>query len=414
MLKNLARYSKQLSLVLLLIVFSTVGVALSLDTPSKAPTTDSSKAANIQNNGGKKHTHRKTVTASSITGKKVEHYRKNSRTISSYSRWKMRLPYWWRKIIIFTELALYIIIGVILGQMLEVAGAVKYIAFITKPFLFLGGLPSVAGPAFILSLQSGAVANSMLVSSRDEGEMSNRQLYTSVLVVSCLSLFAHLPTYIIPLAIAFGSFSAWLFFSVRFGAILVEIIVILLISSLVIKHFIPDKLLEIPEEERIERRKKRAQSNAGYFTKVWIRSRRTIRRILIYTIPSFFGLAILEYYGFFTWLGAVLPNLFSYSFLPPEAAVIIPAQAINLYNGIITAGNFLDEGQLSELQAVIILLAGSIITSPLRTLKHALPTYIGILGPKPGLILAISAQILRIIFVGSAIALTIVLFQGYK
>ena len=295
--------------------------------------------------------------------------------------------------------------------MLEVAGAVRYIAFITKPFLFLGDLPAVAGPAFILSLQSGAVANSMLVSSRDEGEMSNRQLYTSVLIVSCLSLFAHLPTYIIPLAIAFGSFSAWLFFSVRFGAIIIEIIFILLISNLIIKRFTHDNFLEIPEEERLERKKRRTQSEASYFTKVWRRSRRTIRRILIYTVPSFFGLALLEYFGFFTWLSIVMPNLFSYSFLPPEASVIIPAQAINLYNGIITAGNFLDEGQLSELQAVIILLAGSIITSPIRTLKHALPTYIGILGPKPGLIMAISAQILRIIFVGSAIALTIIFFQ---
>ena len=399
---------KKFSLVLLLTVFSTMGVAHSLDSEDKS----SSTTIATPNTKTTQTNHRsKNIKAQGETGNKIEQYRKSKKSNSLYSSWKRKLPFWIRKIIIFTELALYIIIGVILGQMLEVAGIVKYIAIITKPLLFLGGLPSVAGPPFILSLQSGAVANSMLVGARDEGEMSNRQLYTSVFVVSCLSLFAHLPTYIIPLGIAFGSYYAWIFFAVRFGAILVEILIILLISNLIFKRFTGDELLIIPRSERLEKRKKKNSHETGYLPKVWARSRRTIRRILLYTTPSFFGLALLEYFGFFIWLKATIPGIFSYSFLPAEASAIIPAQAINLYNGIITAGNFLDEGKITAIQAIIILLAGSILTSPIRTLKHALPTYIGILGPKPGLIMAISAQFLRVIFIGSAIVLTILLFQ---
>ncbi len=396
---------RRLSLVLLLTVFATVGVALSSEPAQQPQATNQSNHQTVETENLQKKQDK------APTAQLIKHYHKKSSSSSAYTRWKRKLPFWWRKLIIFLELALYIVIGVILGQMLEVAGVVKYIAIITKPFLFLGRLPSVAGPPFILSLQSGAVANSMLVSARDEGEMSNRQLYTSVLVVSCLSLFAHLPTYIIPLAIAFGSFSAWLFFSVRFGAILVEILVILLVSNLFIRRFTGDNTVDIPEAERLERKKKNKSDERNYFAKVWARSRRTIRRILLYTTPSFFGLGLLEYFGFFTWLNHTVPGLFNYSFLPPEATAIIPAQAINLYNGIITAGNFIDEGNISAVQAVIILLAGSIITSPLRTLKHALPTYIGILGPKPGLVLALSAQILRIIFVGSAIALTLAIYS---
>ena len=401
---------KKLSLTLLLLLLISGEAVLSLDSNTPKSSNSENPISTIHKPSPKQKK-RPKVVAEGKTGKKVESYRKENKSSSTYSIWKMHLPFWMRKIVIFTELALYIFIGVILGQMLEVAGVVKYIAIITKPFLFLGGLPSVAGPPFILSLQSGAVANSMLVSSRDEGEMSNRQLYTSVLVVSCLSLFAHLPTYIVPLAVAFGSYAAWLFFSVRFGAILIEILAILLVSNLIIRRFTGDKMLLVPEAERLEKKHSKKKSDASYLKKVWIRSRRTIKRILIYTTPSFFGLAFLEYLGTFDWLRSAIPSLFHYSFLPAEAAAIIPAQAVNLYNGIITAGNFLDEGQITSVQAVIILLAGSIITSPVRTLKHALPTYIGILGPKVGVVMAISAQLLRVIFIGSAIALTIIYYQ---
>ncbi len=415
--------------MLLLSVLSTEGVALSIEKNDPAPTqtvqrtsvrekstitaaTSINSEQPATTDAATSRDTEQTSTIDATTSTKLKAYRKKSATKSSgYTAWKRHLPFWWRKVIIFCELAVYIMLGVILGQMLEVAGVVGYIAFITKPLLFLGDLPSIAGPPFILSLQSGAVANSMLVSARDEGEMSNRQLYTGVLVVSCLSLFAHLPTYILPLAVAFGSYAAWLFFSIRFGAILVEVLVVLLVSKFLVRHFTGDKFLVIPKAERLQQQEAKKRKGQGYFHKVWIRSRRTILRILLYTTPSFFGMALLEYFGFFTWLLDTVPGLFNYSFLPPEAAAIIPAQALNLYNGIITAGNFIDEDIITTFQAVIILLVGSIITSPIRTLKHALPTYIGILGPKPGVILAISAQILRVIFIGSAIAATIIFFK---
>jgi hypothetical protein len=38
------------------------------------------------------------------------------------------------------------------------------------------------------------------------------------------------------------------------------------------------------------------------------------------------------------------------------------------------------------------------VTAPVRTLKHALPTYIAVLGPRPGAFMAVSAQVLRMMF----------------
>jgi len=109
-------------------------------------------------------------------------------------------------------------------------------------------------------------------------------------------------------------------------------------------------------------------------------------------------MAGLEYWGFFTWLMEAVPGLFKLSFLPPQSTVIIPAQAVSLYNGAIAAANFLDAGTLTARQAVLVILIGSMLTAPIRTLKHALPTYVAVLGPRPGLIMAVSAQVLRISF----------------
>jgi hypothetical protein len=119
--------------------------------------------------------------------------------------------------VLLAELALLVALGVFVGQALEVSGFVRAISFITKPLTALGGLPREAGPAFLMAFQSGAVANSMLVAERDAGKMNARQLYSSVLVVSALSLFAHLPTFVFPVGLAFGKDATIALFLVRVG-----------------------------------------------------------------------------------------------------------------------------------------------------------------------------------------------------
>lgn len=315
----------------------------------------------------------------------------------SYKGWKRRLSFWPRKTFILVELVIYISLGVFLAQILEVSGLMKYFAILAWPVTKLGNLGQAAGPAFIAAFQSGAVANSMLVASTDRGFLNKRQLYSSVFVVSCLSLFAHLPTYVIPIGSVFGMKATAMLFGVRFAAIFFEIIFILLVSNLVVRPWsdkrFPAIAIDSPSEVRESRKRKK-----GFWATVWSRSKRTLRRLIIFLLPTFVIMVIAEYFGFFKWLSDALPSLFTLSFLPSQATVIIPAQAMSLYNGAIAAANFLDDGSLTVKQAVLIILVGSLITAPIRTVKHALPTYVAVLGPKAGVIMAVSAQILRSIF----------------
>ena len=330
------------------------------------------------------------------TAKKFVAERKKQHSSSAYTTWKRHLPFWPRKGMLLLELSLFISIGIFLGQILELSGCMRLLSVLTLPITAIGKIRREAGPAFLMALQSGAVANSMLVSQRDGGTLDNRELYTSIYVVSALSLFAHLPTFVVPIGVAFGWEATIALFAVRFVAIALQIIITLLLSRLLIGR--SSTTVSPSSPGGVSPVRKLRERQGGFWITVWKRSKNTLRRLLVYLIPTFILMAGLEYYGFFKWLAQSLPALFTFRFLPPESLVIIPAQALSLYNGAIAAANFIDAGQITIHQAVIVILFGSIVTAPVRTLRHAMPTYIAILGARPGLLMAVSAQIIRMFF----------------
>jgi len=230
-------------------------------------------------------------------------------------------------------------------------------------------------------------------------------------------LFAHLPTFVFPVGLAFGKDATIALFLVRVGAIVLEIVCVLLGSRLISGRWtggcprLPEMLTSEEAnlaEVSISDNREMGQS-VSFFRKVWKRSRKTFFRLLCYMVPTFVVMGLFEYYGFFTYLSKAVPQLFSLPFLPPESVAIIPAQAMSLYNGVLAAGNFVNTGAITSHQAVVIILFGSIVTAPVRTLKHALPTYLGILGARPGLLMAILAQVLRNLF----LLFCTVLLMGY-
>ncbi|MBW2186633.1 MAG: nucleoside recognition protein, partial [Deltaproteobacteria bacterium] len=270
----------------------------------------------------------KRVSPEGITGKTFAAERKKVKSSSDYTKWKRHLPFWPRKSLMLLELVLFISAGVLIGQMLEVSGCVKLLSVLTLPLTGLGKLSREAGPAFLMAFQSGAIANSMLVSQRDSGQLDNRELYTSVYVVSALSLFAHLPTFVVPIGIAFGWEATIALFGVRFAAIALQIMLTLLISRFVISRLNIGQQRSISEQITpvLESRRKKGK----FWPTIWKRSRKTLTRLIIYLIPTFILMAGLEYYGAFKWLADEMPQLFTFSFLPPQSLVVIPAQALSL------------------------------------------------------------------------------------
>ena len=196
-------------------------VGLSQTTPSSSIVTITKIPKTAINNNTGKPTTAQTATT---------HKPKRKSNSSAYTKWKRQLPFWPRKAFLLAELSAYIAIGVILAQVLEVLGIVRYLAILTWPLTKLGKIEKEASPAFIMAFQSGAIANSMLVSSRSDGSLDARQLYTSIFVVSCLSLFAHLPSFVVPIGSVLGAEATAALFAVRFAAIALEIAIVLFVS----------------------------------------------------------------------------------------------------------------------------------------------------------------------------------------
>ncbi len=231
------------------------------------------------------------------TAKTFAAERKKTRSSSAYQSWKRRLSFWPRKGFLLLELSLFITLGVFIGQILEVSGSMRFLSVLTLPLTALGKIRREAGPAFLMAFQSGAVANSMLVAQRDSGSLNNRELYTSIYVVSALSLFAHLPTFVVPIGVAFGWEATIALFSVRFSAIAIQVVVTLVLSRLFVERLFPSFATTLKLQAETEVRQPR-QRQGGFWTTVWKRSHKTLRRLLIYLIPTFICMATLEYLGF--------------------------------------------------------------------------------------------------------------------
>ncbi len=67
---------------------------------------------------------------------------RSKRKSSAYTSWKRHLPFWPRKAYLLVELSLFITLGVLFAQVLEVSGAVKVFAILAWPVItgFVGAL----------------------------------------------------------------------------------------------------------------------------------------------------------------------------------------------------------------------------------------------------------------------------------
>lgn len=403
---SLAAQSGRVTFVPLMLVS---GVHIRDDVMGKEPEAWVNQVGARQTNVGKPLGERKEVVNLFIahTNAAMKQLHTNGATLSTHTSTKKQKKslssFLFRKTKLLLQLSFFIVAGVLLANTLEILGVVKYLSFLTWPLTRPGRLHPATSPAFIMAFQSGAVANTILTTHRDTGVIDNRQLYTSVLIVSALSLFAHLPTYVLPIGSVLGPTATAVLFATRFAAIVLEVIFLLFTGAWLSRFFLrsnqtTETRLPAPPAKHPQTYSRDKLTKRLFAKRVWSRSKKTLIRLLIYVVPTFVIMGALEYAGVFTMLSKAAPHLFTMDFLPLEAAVIIPAQALSLYNGAIAAAGFVSSGDIHTKQAVVIILAGSIVTAPIRTLKHAMPTYIAILGARKGSALAITAQVLRSLF----------------
>jgi hypothetical protein len=154
---------------------------------------------------------------------------------------------------------------------------------------------------------------------------------------------------------------------------------------------------------RLEEQKVSSWSQA--LGKTWIRFKKRIRSILFITVPIYIMVFVFQRLGVFDVLEkAMAENLSLLSWLHPQSLGIVALQLMaEISAGLAAAGALLDSNSLAAREVVLALLAGNVLSSPMRAVRHQLPFYAGIFEPRLAVELITYNQLFRtgsIIFVG--------------
>ena len=116
-----------------------------------------------------------------------------------------------------------------------------------------------------------------------------------------------------------------------------------------------------------------------------------------FTVPVYILMYALQRLGAFAALEAWLAGHMDWlSFLKPQAVGIIVLHfAAELGAALGAAGSLLEAGGLDARDVVLALLAGNILSTPVRAIRHQFPSYAGFFRPAEALRLILANQTLR-------------------
>jgi len=297
-----------------------------------------------------------------------------------------------------TRLMLFITIGLLIGQIIETSGWIKTMAILARPLFRFGHLGNHCSAAFTAAFFSGVSANAMLLDFFKEGHIARRQLFLSNFINQFPAFFLHLPTtffIVIPLT----GWAGVLYFLITFLAVVLRTVLFLIYGHRVLPPF------EIEAEGAATRT---PASKEKTFRDIWTRVKSRlpgrIVKIMVYVVPIYTLVFVLNAMGLFKMLREALAGFVVTSFMPMESlSVIILSFAAEFTSGFAAAGALLEAGLLTIKQTVMALLLGNILAFPVRALRHQLPRYIGIFSPRMGtqiLLMGLGFRITSFILVG--------------
>jgi len=288
-----------------------------------------------------------------------------------------------------TRLVFFISLGLLIGNIIESLNWTHRVAAIAAPVVRRAHLSDVTGASFSMAFFSSVTANTMLSEAYEQGSISRKELVFANLFNSLPVYFLHLPTLFF-LAVPMLKGVAFIYVGLTLSAAFLRTVLILVIGRITLpareEHCVSCKL----EENRVS-------DVSQALSKAWLRFKQRIRRILIFTIPIYIAVFMLNRYGMFKliqeWLAGHVGFL---SWLRPEGLGVVALQlTAEISAGLAAAGALLDNGSLDVRGVVLALIAGNVLSSPMRAVRHQFPFYAGIFKPKLATELIVYNQLFR-------------------
>lgn len=283
------------------------------------------------------------------------------------------------------RLTLAIGAGLLLGIFIENANLTAKVGRVFSPFLRFGHLKEPSALAFTTAFFSAAAATPILMNAYKDGVISRKELVISALILTFPAFFAHLPSMFFTITPLVGVLGVY-YLGILLAADIMRTSAYLVWGRVALP---PYKPVTIPPSSRHFNWQELWRATAAKFLS-------RLYTILVITIPVFVGVFLAQEGGLFAWLNAQLAVFLKGTRIPVEAvSILIFSLAAEATGGFAAAGALLTSQALSPAAVLFTLILGTIISSPMRAVRHQLPFYLGVYTPKLGLKLMILSQVFR-------------------
>ena len=288
------------------------------------------------------------------------------------------------------RLVFFVSLGLMIGNIIESLNWTHRVARVASPLVRRAHLSDITGASFSMAFFSGVTANTILSEAYEQGKISRQELIFANLFNSLPTYFLHLPTLFF-LAVPMLKGVAFIYVGLTLFAALLRTTCILVVGRFMLsgnkKHCVTCRLEE-----------NTATDFHQAIQKAWLRFQKRIKRIILITIPIYTAVFLLNRFGLFGQLEKWLAGHVSFlSWLHPESFGVVALQlTAEISAGLAAAGALLDNGSLVGRQVVLALLAGNVLSAPMRAVRHQFPYYAGIFQPKLAAELITYNQIFRI------------------
>jgi len=268
-----------------------------------------------------------------------------------------------------------IFVGLFIAGLLSELGILSSISSLARPLVVIANLPEVCASSFVLSLGSTVAANGMIARFREDGLVEDREVFLCAMINSIPAYIREIFTYQIPVVIPALGLAAGSIYGLIFMVTALVKIVLVIILGRTMFHARTYRLEEIQPKARPALARaawKALRGQARIFT----------RMALVYFFVTLLVFAMNDR-GLFGAL-SVLPmaDLFG---VPSESVVPLASYVASPTLGLSMLGPMVHSGSLSSIQALIVLMVGSMFMLPVFALRSMVPNYTALFGPKLGL-----------------------------
>jgi hypothetical protein len=286
-----------------------------------------------------------------------------------------------------TRMMLFISIGLFVAIVVESLNWNRRIGALTRPLIRAGNFSDRTSAAFSMALISGVSANTMLAESYTENKLSKRELILANLLNSLPTYCLHLPT-MMAITIPLIPTAAAGYLGITLGAAAFRTLAIVLVGRLTLSG---------NDADRVHAPSEKPDSARSFMKTVSARFSRRLKKIAMFTVPIYICVYFMNRLEFFSALENIVAAQLSFiPLLSPQAMGIIALGfTAEISASLAAAGALLNDNVLTTQQAIVALLIGNIISSPLRALRHQFPYYAGIFKPRLAMELIIYNQSFR-------------------